>query len=65
MIGDITTANEIYIVTGYTDMRNGIDGLAQIVEGNLRKDVYNKAVYLFCGQEIHNMEKALDSARTR
>ena len=27
MIGDITVADEIYIVCGYTDMRKSIDGL--------------------------------------
>ena len=32
MIGDITAADEIYIVCGYTDMRKSIDGLCAIVE---------------------------------
>ena len=32
MIGDITVADEIYIVCGYTDMRKSIDGLCAIVE---------------------------------
>lgn len=32
MLGDITAANELYIVTGYTDMRKSIDGLCAIVE---------------------------------
>lgn len=32
MIGDITKAHEIYIVTGYTDMRKSIDGLCAIVQ---------------------------------
>ena len=27
MLGDITAAGELYIVTGYTDMRKSIDGL--------------------------------------
>lgn len=27
MLGDITAADEIYIVTGRTDMRKSIDGL--------------------------------------
>lgn len=27
MLGDITAADELYIVTGYTDMRKSIDRL--------------------------------------
>ena len=50
MLTEMLSGATVYIVTGYTDMRKGIDGLAQIVEGNLRKDVYSKAVYLFCGR---------------
>ena len=46
----------VYIVTGYTDMRKGIDGLAQIVEGTIGKDVYSKAVYLFCGRNNTKMK---------
>ena len=34
MLGDITAADEIYIVTGRTDMRKSIDGLCAIVEIN-------------------------------
>lgn len=32
MLGDITAADEIFIVTGRTDMRKSIDGLCAIVE---------------------------------
>ncbi|WP_418497131.1 IS66 family insertion sequence element accessory protein TnpB [Enterocloster sp.] len=35
MLGDITAADEIYIVTGRTDMRKSIDGLCAIVEDQL------------------------------
>ena len=31
MLGDISLATNIYIVTGYTDMRKSIDGLCAIV----------------------------------
>ena len=31
MLGDIPAADEIYIVTGRTDMRKSIDGLCAIV----------------------------------
>ena len=38
MLGDITAADEIYIVTGRTDMRKSIDGLCAIVEDQLHMD---------------------------
>ena len=35
MLGDISVADEIYIVCGYTDMRRSIDGLCAIVQDRL------------------------------
>ena len=56
MLTEILTGATVYIVTGYTDMRKGIDGLAQIVEGRLKSDIYSKAVYLFCGRSNTKMK---------
>ena len=50
MIGDITVADEIYIVCGYTDMRKSIDGLCAIVEDKLHMDPKRSAIFLFCGR---------------
>ena len=50
MLGDITAADELYIVTGYTDMRKSIDGLCAIVEQQLHMDPRRSALYLFCGK---------------
>ena len=50
MIGDITVADEIYIVCGYTDMRKSIDGLCAIVEDKLHMDPRRSAIFLFCGR---------------
>lgn len=36
MLGDISLATNIYIVTGYTDMRKSIDGLCAIVVDQLK-----------------------------
>ena len=47
MLGDITAADEIYIVTGRTDMRKSIDGLCAIVEDQLHMDPKRSALYLF------------------
>ena len=56
MLTELLVGATVYIVTGYTDMRKGIDGLAQIVEGSVGKDVYSKAVYLFCGRSNTKMK---------
>ena len=52
MLGDITAADELYIITGYTDMRKSIDGLCAIVEDQLHMDLWKKALYLFCGKNV-------------
>ena len=46
----------VYVVTGYTDMRKGIDGLVQIIAGTLGHDAYSKAVFLFCGRNSNKMK---------
>lgn len=35
MLGDITVADEIYVICGYTDMRKSIDGLCAVVKDQL------------------------------
>lgn len=50
MLGDISVADEIYIVCGYTDMRKSIDGLCALVENELHMDPRRSALYLFCGR---------------
>lgn len=39
MLGDISVATNIYLVTGYTDMRKSIDGLCVIVYDQLQSDL--------------------------
>ena len=50
MLGDISSANHIYLVTGYTDMRKSIDGLMAIVRDTYELDPYSNSVFLFCGR---------------
>ncbi len=56
MIGDITVADEIYIVCGYTDMRKSIDGLCAVVEDKLHMDPRRKAIFLFCGRRCDRIK---------
>ena len=50
MPGDIYGAANIYIVTGYTDMRKSIDGLCAIVMDQLKEEPDTHSIYLFCGK---------------
>lgn len=59
MIGDITLASEIYIVTGYTDMRKSIDGLCAIIYDRLRMDPRRSALFLFCGRRCDRIKLLL------
>ena len=47
------------LVTGYTDLRQGIDGLAGLVEGKLSLDPYGKALFLFCGRKRDRLKGLL------
>ena len=41
---------KIYLATGYTDLRKGIDGLAGMVQGQFQLDVFDDTLFLFCGR---------------
>lgn len=49
MLIDFTQVKHIFIVTGKTDLRRGIDGLASIIQQEYQLDVCDDAVFLFCG----------------
>lgn len=50
MLGDISLATNIYLVTGYTDMRKSIDGLCAIIMKNFEQEPDGHSIYLFCGK---------------
>ena len=56
MLGDISSANHIYLVTGYTDMRKSIDGLMAIVRDTYELDPYSNSVFLFCGRRADRIK---------
>ena len=47
MIGDISGAQHLYLITGYTDMRKSIDGLCAIVRDQLKLEPDQISVFLF------------------
>ncbi len=48
------------IVCGYTDLRKGISGLAQIIEGNFNLNPFEgKTLFLFCGRRCDRIKALL------
>lgn len=41
---------KIYLVTGFTDLRKGIDGLAGIIQEQFQLDLFEDTLFLFCGR---------------
>lgn len=59
MLGDISVATNIYIITGYTDMRKSIDGLCAIIMDQLKTEPDSRSVYLFCGRRCDRIKVVL------
>lgn len=59
MLGNISIADNIYIVTGYTDMRKSIDGLCAIILKQLQTEPDRNAIYLFCGKRCDRIKVLL------
>lgn len=56
MVGDISKAMSIYIVTGHTDMRRSIDGLYATIQNLINADPDEKSIYLFCGKRCDRIK---------
>lgn len=56
MLGDISSVINIYIITGYTDMRKSIDGLCAIIMDELKKEPDIRSIYLFCGRRCDRIK---------
>ena len=50
MLNDLPAGQQVYLITGYTDLRRSIDGLASIIQGQLNLDPFSTALFLFCGR---------------
>ncbi|MDR1771390.1 MAG: IS66 family insertion sequence element accessory protein TnpB [Hungatella sp.] len=59
MLGDISIAVNIYIITGYTDMRKSIDGLCSIILDQLEAEPDGRSIYLFCGKRSDRIKVLL------
>lgn len=60
MLAEAAGVRKIYIACGYTDLRKGIDGLAQIVGTAYRMNPFDKDVlFLFCGKRCDRIKGLL------
>ena len=47
MLGNISVADEVYILCDYTDMRRSIDDFCAIVQDRLHMEPRQRALYFF------------------
>lgn len=60
MLNDGTGFKRIYIATGFTDLRRGIDGLAGIIKFQFQLDPFDKnTLFLFCGRRSDRIKALL------
>ena len=60
MLAEAAGVKKIYIACGYTDLRKGIDGLAQIVGTTFDLNPFQKDVlFLFCGKRCDRIKGLL------
>lgn len=59
MLNDLSLGTQVYLVTGYTDLRRSIDGLAAIVQAQLKLDPYSTVLFLFCGRRCDRIKGLL------
>ena len=50
MLNDLNSNCPVYLATGYTDLRKGIDGLAAMVQEQFKLNPFSNALFLFCGR---------------
>ncbi len=57
MLNDATNFSQIFIATGYTDLRAGIDRLAAIVKNEFFLDPFKSGtIFLFCGRRTDRIK---------
>lgn len=56
MLGDISMADNIFIVCGYTDMRKSIDGLCSLIHDKMHRNPNDRNLYIFCGKRCDRIK---------
>ena len=53
---NIDKVNTVYLACGITDLRKSIDGLAMLVETELKLDPFEKALFVFCNKQMNRLK---------
>ena len=57
MLNNATGFVQVVLITGYSDLRKGIDGLAGLIRHKYQMDPFRKDVlYLFCGRSASRIK---------
>jgi transposase len=57
MLSDAKGFTKIYLATGKTDLRRGVDGLASIIESEFQINPFEKDVlFIFCGTRLDRIK---------
>ena len=60
MLNDAKGFRKVYLATGYTDLRRGIDGLASIIKYEFSLDPFDRGtLFLFCGKRTDRIKGLL------
>lgn len=60
MLNDASGFHKIYVATGYTDLRRGMEGLANIIRFRFHLDPYDRnTLFLFCGKRTDRIKGLL------
>lgn len=60
MLNDGKSFKRIFVATGFTDLRRGIDGLAGIIRFQFNLDPYDRnTLFLFCGKRCDRIKALL------
>ena len=60
MLNDGYGFKKVYLATGYTDLRRGMEGLAAIIRFQFNLDPYDKnTLFLFCGKRSNRIKGLL------
>lgn len=57
MLNDASGFRKVYIATGFTDLRRGIEGLSSLIKFQFQLDPFQKDIlFLFCGKRTDRIK---------
>ena len=57
MLNDASGFKKVYIATGFTDLRRGIEGLSSLIKFQFQLDPFQKDIlFLFCGKRTDRIK---------